>query len=462
MRLVREAPGRGVRVFIVGAGAAAHLAGVVAAHTTLPVIGVPIDSSALKGLDALLSTVQMPPGVPVATVSIGKPGATNAAVLAAQILARRRRRYCRAPRRYKKKLAEKVEQAAARLADQQADGRQCWQCRLRARERLGGRTERLLREMNLPRTSRIYAVAGLSSDMQSYAIVTFGCRVNQADSLRDRRGPARAGRDRGAGRGGRGGRQHLLGHRNRRSGGATDHPPHRPRQPVGTHRRHRLLRDAAARTTCRPAERRPPRAQQRQGTPDRAVAGDVRADDGRTLRRTATGRAARRSSPASPGGRRSRCGSRPDARSAAAYCIIPSTRGAGTSLPIAEVLDARSAHAPRQVSRKSRSTGVHLGSYGRDLGRRHRSSHCCARSTRLPCRRDVPRQLARADGLHAAEIVDSWPRAAAASRRISTCRSSTRAMLLARMRRPYTLDYYRALDRRHRRPGCRTRRSDRT
>src|SRR3954451_106373 len=86
MRLVREAPGRGVKLFIVGAGAAAHLGGVVAAHTTKPVIGVPIDSSALKGLDALLSTVQMPPGVPVATVSIGKPGATNAGVLAAQIL----------------------------------------------------------------------------------------------------------------------------------------------------------------------------------------------------------------------------------------------------------------------------------------------------------------------------------------------------------------------------------------
>src|SRR4029450_13832381 len=87
MRLVREGPGRGGKVFVFGAGAAAHLAGVVAAHTTMPVIGVPIDSSALKGLDALLSTVQMPPGVPVATVSIGKPGATNAGVLAAQILA---------------------------------------------------------------------------------------------------------------------------------------------------------------------------------------------------------------------------------------------------------------------------------------------------------------------------------------------------------------------------------------
>lgn len=87
MRLVREAPGRGVKTFIVGAGAAAHLAGVVAAHTTLPVIGVPIDSSALKGLDALLSTVQMPPGVPVATVAIGSAGARNAAHLAARILA---------------------------------------------------------------------------------------------------------------------------------------------------------------------------------------------------------------------------------------------------------------------------------------------------------------------------------------------------------------------------------------
>ena len=75
-----------MKVFIVGAGAAAHLGGVVAAHTILPVIGVPIDSSALKGLDALLATVQMPPGVPVATMAIGKPGATNAGVLAAQIL----------------------------------------------------------------------------------------------------------------------------------------------------------------------------------------------------------------------------------------------------------------------------------------------------------------------------------------------------------------------------------------
>jgi phosphoribosylamine--glycine ligase len=115
MRLVREAPSRGVKVFIVGAGAAAHLAGVVAAHSTLPVIGVPIDSSTLKGLDALLSTVQMPPGVPVATVSIGKPGATNAAVLAAQILGVGDQAMAKKLDEYKRKLAEKVEAAAAKL-----------------------------------------------------------------------------------------------------------------------------------------------------------------------------------------------------------------------------------------------------------------------------------------------------------------------------------------------------------
>jgi phosphoribosylamine--glycine ligase len=117
MRLVSEAPGRGVKVFIVGAGAAAHLAGVVAAHTALPVIGVPIDSSALKGWDALLSTVQMPPGVPVATVSIGKPGATNAGVLAAQILALGDPTLTAKLARYKQTLAEKVEQAAAKLGN---------------------------------------------------------------------------------------------------------------------------------------------------------------------------------------------------------------------------------------------------------------------------------------------------------------------------------------------------------
>src|SRR3954462_11119067 len=117
MRLVREAPGRGVKLLFVGAGAAAHLGGVVAAHTTKPVIGVPIDSSALKGLDALLSTVQMPPGVPVATVSIGKPGATNAGILAAQILAVGDPKVAARLDEHKKRMAQKVEQAADKIRD---------------------------------------------------------------------------------------------------------------------------------------------------------------------------------------------------------------------------------------------------------------------------------------------------------------------------------------------------------
>ena len=84
---ITDAQARGCQVFISGAGLAAHLAGATAAHTTVPVIGVPIDSGPLSGLDALLSTVQMPAGIPVATVAIGKTGAKNAAYLAAQILA---------------------------------------------------------------------------------------------------------------------------------------------------------------------------------------------------------------------------------------------------------------------------------------------------------------------------------------------------------------------------------------
>jgi phosphoribosylamine--glycine ligase len=117
LRLVEEAPRRGVKVFIVGAGAAAHLAGVVAAHTSLPVIGVPIDSSALNGMDALLSTVQMPPGVPVATVAIGTPGATNAGILAAQMIALGDPALAERLVAYKRRLADKVEAAAKRLEE---------------------------------------------------------------------------------------------------------------------------------------------------------------------------------------------------------------------------------------------------------------------------------------------------------------------------------------------------------
>jgi phosphoribosylaminoimidazole carboxylase PurE protein len=100
---------RGVQVIIACAGGAAHLAGVLAAHTILPVVGVPIDSSPLKGLDALLSTSMMPAGVPVATVAIGKAGASNAAILAAQILARSDAELAQRLRRYKERLAESVE-----------------------------------------------------------------------------------------------------------------------------------------------------------------------------------------------------------------------------------------------------------------------------------------------------------------------------------------------------------------
>jgi phosphoribosylamine--glycine ligase len=85
-RRAREARSQGVAVLVCGAGMAAHLAGAVAAHSTLPVIGVPLDASPLGGLDALLATVQMPAGIPVATLAVGKAGAINAAVLAARIL----------------------------------------------------------------------------------------------------------------------------------------------------------------------------------------------------------------------------------------------------------------------------------------------------------------------------------------------------------------------------------------
>ncbi|MFA5089952.1 MAG: 5-(carboxyamino)imidazole ribonucleotide mutase [Candidatus Omnitrophota bacterium] len=86
-RYIEGAPGRGVKIFIAAAGGAAALAGVVAAHTTLPVIGIPIETKSLKGLDSLLSTVQMPSGIPVACMAIGKAGARNAAIFAMEVLA---------------------------------------------------------------------------------------------------------------------------------------------------------------------------------------------------------------------------------------------------------------------------------------------------------------------------------------------------------------------------------------
>ena len=106
---------RGMKVIIAGAGHAAHLAGVLAAHTTLPVIGVPIDSSCLQGLDALLATVQMPPGIPVATMAIGKPGARNAGILAAQIIAVSEAQLAEKLEKFKHEMARQVEKKAKNI-----------------------------------------------------------------------------------------------------------------------------------------------------------------------------------------------------------------------------------------------------------------------------------------------------------------------------------------------------------
>lgn len=106
---------RGIKVIIAGAGGAAHLAGVIAAHTTIPVIGVPIDSSALKGLDSLLATVQMPSGIPVATVAIGKAGAANAGILATQILAVSSKELQAKLQKHKEKLVNSVVEKNIRL-----------------------------------------------------------------------------------------------------------------------------------------------------------------------------------------------------------------------------------------------------------------------------------------------------------------------------------------------------------
>jgi phosphoribosylaminoimidazole carboxylase PurE protein len=108
-QFARGAAKRGVRVIIVGAGAAAHLAGVIASQTLLPVIGVPIDATSLKGLDALLATVQMPEGIPVATMAIGKAGAKNAALLAVRILALEEPDLPKKLQAYVRKMAQEVE-----------------------------------------------------------------------------------------------------------------------------------------------------------------------------------------------------------------------------------------------------------------------------------------------------------------------------------------------------------------
>lgn len=105
-----DARKNGIKVIVAGAGGAAALAGVIAAHTTLPVIGVPIETSSLKGLDSLLSTVQMPGGIPVASMAIGKAGAKNAAIFALEILGAQDKGIEKKLSDYKKKMAQKVKE----------------------------------------------------------------------------------------------------------------------------------------------------------------------------------------------------------------------------------------------------------------------------------------------------------------------------------------------------------------
>lgn len=112
-----EASERGIEVIIAGAGGAAHLPGMTAANTTLPVIGVPIESRVLKGIDSLLSIVQMPSGVPVATMAIGNDGAKNAGILAAQILGIKYPEIRERVKRYKERLAKEVERKAESLKE---------------------------------------------------------------------------------------------------------------------------------------------------------------------------------------------------------------------------------------------------------------------------------------------------------------------------------------------------------
>jgi phosphoribosylaminoimidazole carboxylase PurE protein len=114
-KFASEAAGKGLKIIIAAAGGAAHLGGVLAAHTTLPVIGIPVKGGALNGMDALLATLQMPSGIPVATVTLGSAGPVNAAVLAAQILALGRKSLARKLDAYKEGLKEKVNKGNARV-----------------------------------------------------------------------------------------------------------------------------------------------------------------------------------------------------------------------------------------------------------------------------------------------------------------------------------------------------------
>ena len=387
MRLLGEAETRGVSVFIVGAGAAAHLGGVVAAHVTKPVIGVPIDSSALNGLDALLSTVQMPPGVPVATVSIGKPGATNAGVLAAQILALGDKGIAERVEKYKRGLAEKVEEAARKLSG-----------------------------LPIPQ-SLIPAV--------KYSIVTFGCRVNQADSFQIE--------------------EQLIArrrHRRRRRSDAdlvvvntcsvTSAADQGTRQivrkiarenPNAQNRRDRLLRHAASRRNRRPARRRADRSQRSQRT-------DLRASEIglTTAERFGDGDGA--------------CGAEiaPGLAGRTAFTLRVQTGCDQTCCLLHHSVDARSGPQQAAARRACRDRPCERRRLSRDCPHRRASRVVRPRSWRrlvaaasaagdraARARHSLPHQLARADGLLGRDRRSRGARRRA-SRRIFIFRCSTPAI----------------------------------
>jgi len=115
VQYVESVPGKGTKVFIAAAGGAAALAGVIASHTTLPVVGIPIETKSLKGLDSLLSTVQMPAGIPVASMSIGKAGAKNAAIFALEILGAFDKKIQAKLNLYKKQMRVKIKKIKIKL-----------------------------------------------------------------------------------------------------------------------------------------------------------------------------------------------------------------------------------------------------------------------------------------------------------------------------------------------------------
>ena len=289
-----------------------------------------------------------------------------------------------------------------------------------------------------------------------YAIVTFGCRVNQADSLRiEEELRARGGVGRAVGRRRPRRRQHLLGDRD---------APTRARDRRSAASRATIPRAQVVVTGCYATPLRE-RTSPRCPTSSRVVANDdkdtarrrIRMRRDRCRRRcgsaTATARAARRSSRASPAGRRSRCACRPAARSGAP--TASSRRRAGAAAQPA----GRRRRARGRARRRGRLQGDRADRRAprivRPRPRRRASlaaSSCCARSTRCAGRRRCSASARSSRWTARRRSSISSPRAAAASRRTSTCRCSTRAIaMLAAMRRPYTLDYYRRARRRDRR-----------